>query len=99
MILIAFAAALLAGQDATPREVEVSAVAPASANNPGALPNQPQPGERLICRTEPVLGSNRRQRVCMTAEQRARLREESREYRNAMDQPYNPDAGAPKGGG
>lgn len=94
-----FAALLLVAFQESPRVVEIAPAMPVSANAPGSLPSNPQAGERLICRSEPVLGSNRRQRVCMTAEQRTRLREESRDFRNAMDQPYNPDAAAPKGGG
>ena len=97
--MLIFATFLLVAFQDAPRVVEVAPAAPVSANAPGSLPSNPQAGERLICRSEVVLGSNRRQRVCMTAEQRARLREESRDFRNAMDQPYNPDVAAPKGGG
>lgn len=36
------------------------------------------PEERVVCRREHVVGSNRRQQVCMTVRQRAQLRDESR---------------------
>lgn len=99
MIVFALTAALLAGQTAAPRVVEISPVTPASASNPGALAERPREGERLICRTESVVGSNRRQRVCMSAEQRERIRQESQDYRRNMDQPFEPGAATRAGGG
>jgi hypothetical protein len=98
MIVFALTAALLAGQTATPRVVEISPVTPSSAANPGALAERPREGERLVCRTESVVGSNRRQRVCMSAEQRDRIRQESQDFQKSMNQPFEPGA-ADRGGG
>lgn len=78
-------------QQAEPRTVTISAVTPATALAPGSLPEQPREGERLICRTESVVGSNRRKRVCMTAEQRLVIREQSERFRSSI----NPNVGRP----
>jgi pyruvate/2-oxoglutarate dehydrogenase complex dihydrolipoamide acyltransferase (E2) component len=47
-----------------------------------AAAQTPAPAEdsedRIVCRREHVVGSNRRQQVCMTVRQRAELRDESR---------------------
>lgn len=82
-----------------PRVVQIAPGAPGAAAAPGTLPEPTRVGERLICRSEPVLGSNRRERVCMTAEQRDQRRQNSLDYRNGMDQPANPEAATRAGGG
>lgn len=84
---------------AQPRPVEIAPTTPVSAAAPGALPEPLSPGDRLICRSEPVLGTNRRQRVCMTAAQRERLRHDSQQFRESLDNPYNPNVGRRDGGG
>ena len=84
---------------AAPQVVTVAPNTTTSATAPGALPQPMREGERLICRTESVLGSNRRQRVCMTAEQRQQAREQSRELRERLDRPFNPAAAESNGGG
>ena len=99
MIVLALAATLLGGQAATPRVVEISPTTPSSAVNPGTLAERPREGDRLICRSESVLGSNRRQRVCMSAQQRDRIRQESQDFRRNMDQPFDPGATSRTGGG
>ncbi|MBW8303564.1 MAG: hypothetical protein K0M78_06415 [Brevundimonas sp.] len=52
------------------------------------------PDERLVCRREHVVGSNRRQQVCMTVRQRAQLRDDSRRQADRTgrgnDQQYTP---------
>lgn len=100
MIVLAFALALqVTSGTPQPRQVEISPGAPASAASPGTLPDPVAPGDRLICRSEPVLGSNRRQRVCMTAEQRDKLRHDSQQLRDSLDSPYNENIGNRNGGG
>ena len=83
----------------SPKTVEIVPGSPPSAAAPGSLPEEVREGDRLICRTEPVLGSNRRQRVCMTAAQRQRLRDESSQFRDSLDRQYNSSVGEQNGGG
>ena len=90
--------AMTLAQDPSPRPVVVSPTSPVSATNPGSLPDRVQPGERRICRSESVVGSNRRQRVCMTQAQRDQRREESRDYRNRMDTLTSEPLPEPSGG-
>lgn len=95
-----FAVMLLQAQPMrSPQTVEIAPGSPPSAAAPGSLPEEVREGDRLICRSEPVLGSNRRQRVCMTAAQRQRLRDESSQFRDSLDRQYNPAVGEQKGGG
>lgn len=81
------------------RTVTVSSSTPVTALAPGSLPEQPREGERLICRTESVVGSNRRKRICMTAAQRDAMREQSRDLREGMDRLAAPPLPTPSGGG
>lgn len=82
--LAVFAAALLQ-QSPAPRVVQITPNASATAITPGALPDAVRSGDRLICRTESVVGSNRRQRICMTQAQRDAMRDQSRDVRERMD--------------
>jgi hypothetical protein len=50
--------------------------APAAPSAPAAAPSE-DPGSRIVCRREAVLGTNRRERVCMTVRQRAQLEDQS----------------------
>lgn len=68
-----------------PRVVTVTPNSSSSIAVPGALPDPARPGDRLICRTESVVGSNRRRRVCMTEAQRNAIREQSRDLRDNMN--------------
>ena len=52
-------------------------VAPATAAAETPAPAE-DPEERIVCRREHVVGSNRRQQVCMSVRQRSELRDESR---------------------
>ncbi len=54
--------------------------------------------QRLVCRTESVVGSNRRRRVCLTAAERDAMRNHSREIRENMDRQYNEGAAGASGG-
>lgn len=97
--MIALTLALMLQQaPVTPRPVQIAPGAPSSASAPGSLPEHVRPGDRLICRSEPVIGSNRRQRVCMTTAQREARRQNSLEFRDSMDRPYNPDLAVTNGG-
>lgn len=97
MLLVAlFVALVQTAHD--PRVVEMAPAAPATAMVPGTLPNRPKDGEQLICRTESVVGSNRRQRVCMSAAQRDALRAQSTNLREGLDQMLTPRMEAPTGG-
>jgi len=78
MHLLFFALALSVQQAPQTPPAEASApVAPvaAAAETP---PPAEDPEERIVCRREHVVGSNRRQQVCMTVRQRSELRDESR---------------------
>lgn len=69
---------------------------PATAATATAEAQTPTEGpDRVVCRSQSVVGSNRRQRICMTARERDRQRDESREYRERMDRGYNPAADQP----
>ena len=82
---LAFLALALLQEPSKPRVVEVTPNATAAVTAPGSLPDPTQPGDRLVCRTESVVGSNRRRRVCMTQAQRQAMREQSRNLRERMD--------------
>ena len=69
----------------TPRIVTVAPNTTTATVAPGALPDAVREGDRLICRTESVVGTNRRQRVCMTAAQRQAQREQSRDLLDGMN--------------
>lgn len=84
-ISFAFLALALLQEPSQPRVVEVTPNATGAVTAPGSLPDPVQPGDRLVCRTESVVGSNRRRRVCMTQEQRQAMREQSRDLRERMD--------------
>ncbi|MDZ4365122.1 hypothetical protein [Brevundimonas sp.] len=51
--------------------------------------------ERMICRTESVVGTNRRRRVCMTARERDERRESSSSARDRLERNLDPNAGNP----
>ena len=83
LLTLALLAALV--QQSEPRTVTVSTATPTAALAPGSLPEQPREGDRLICRTESVVGTNRRKRVCMTAAQRLAAREQSEQFRSSIN--------------
>ena len=85
MLAYALVTILMVGQEPQPRTVTISPTAPITALAPGALPEQPQENERLICRTESVVGSNRRRRICMSAQQRQAMREQSMQFRDGLE--------------
>jgi hypothetical protein len=97
-ITLAFVAAALLQQAPAPRVVQVTPNSSATVNSPGSLPDAVRPGDRLICRTESVVGSNRRQRVCMTEAQRSAMREQSRDMREQLDRQAAPPMPGPSGG-
>ena len=97
MTIVAALAALvaLAPQDAPPQQplpaptdlppVNVTE-APAQAPNPVVDPNaEPDPMDRVTCRSEPVVGSRFNSRVCMTRREWARRREESQDLARRLD--------------
>ncbi|KAK0351134.1 hypothetical protein LTR94_026199, partial [Friedmanniomyces endolithicus] len=55
-----------------------------SAPEPAAAPAAPT--ERVVCRRERVVGSNRPQRICMTQGQRERQSDESRQMMDRANQ-------------
>ncbi|MDP3800960.1 hypothetical protein [Brevundimonas sp.] len=61
----------------TPQTPPVSTAPDAAA--PAAAAPATDPGDRVVCRREHVLGSNRRERICMTVRQRAQLEDQSRQ--------------------
>ena len=63
----------------TPAEPSASAPPPPSeAPAPAAAAAPaPEPEDRIVCHREHIVGSNRRQRVCMTVSERARIRDQS----------------------
>lgn len=71
---------------------------PAVATVPTVLPpvvvvEPPRdPEERIVCRTESVVGSNRRQRVCMTLAEREERRVASQSQQQRLDRLANPSA-------
>lgn len=80
------------------RVVTVTPNSGAAAAAPGALPDPVRPGDRLICRTESVVGSNRRRRVCMTQAQRDAQRDQSRDLRDGLNRlPAEPLPGSSGG--
>lgn len=96
--ILAFVAAALLQQPPAPRVVQVTPNSSAAVNAPGSLPDAVRPGDRLICRTESVVGSNRRQRVCMTEAQRTAMREQSRDIRERLDTQTAPPLPSASGG-
>jgi hypothetical protein len=83
------AAALLFQASQTTAPPTAPAQAPVATTLPpvsvtGAAPAA-DPADRIVCRREHVMGSNRPQRVCMTVRQRDLEREQSREFGNRMD--------------
>lgn len=65
----------------TPAEPSASAPPPPSeapAAAAAAAP-PPEPEDRIVCHREHIVGSNRRQRVCMTVSERARIRDQSQD--------------------
>ena len=79
MHLLFFALALSVQQAPQTPPVEARApVAPAAAAAETPTPAEDDPEERIVCRREHVVGSNRRQQVCMSVRQRSELRDESR---------------------
>ncbi|MDO9588993.1 MAG: hypothetical protein Q8R45_12125 [Brevundimonas sp.] len=75
MYSLLFALALAGFQTPSAPSATVQA-APGDASTAAPVTD---PGDRMVCRREHVLGSNRRERVCMTARQRAQIEDRSRE--------------------
>ena len=79
MYSLLFALALSGFQ--TPAEQSAPPAPPSSeaqATAPAAAPAA-EPEDRIVCHREHVVGSNRRQRVCMTVSERARIRDQSQD--------------------
>ncbi len=57
-----------------------------------STPESSEDDQRLVCRTQAVVGTNRRQRVCMTVAQRNEQRATSLSIRDRLDGPVNPAA-------
>lgn len=76
MHFLIFALALSMQQAPQTPSVAASAApeTPAAAQAPAPAED---PGDRMVCRREHVLGSNRRERICMTQRQRAELQDRS----------------------
>ncbi len=70
-----------------PRAVETTPTEPRPVTAAPATPptSAARPEERVICRSERVVGSNRMQRVCMTRAQRQAVHDQFREARERMD--------------
>jgi hypothetical protein len=79
MYFLLFAFALSSFQ--TPPEPTAPPPPPASATPaaPGAEARATDPDDRVVCHREHVVGSNRRQRVCMTVRQRAQAQDQSQD--------------------
>lgn len=91
MLLLLLLSVGLQTPSSEPRTVTISPAAPSAAMAPGSLRQTFHEGDRLICRTQSVVGSNRRQRVCMTAAQRAELQAQSKLFRDGMNSPLAPE--------
>jgi len=78
MHVLLFALALSVQQ--APQTPTAQSSAPEAPNAAAAQTQAPaeDPEERVVCRREHVVGSNRRQQICMTVRERAQLRDESR---------------------
>ncbi len=63
-------------------QVEVAGEAPVATPQAG---DDNREDQRMVCRSELTMGSNRRKRVCMTVAERRAMAEESREYRDSID--------------
>ena len=63
----------------TPAEPSASAPPPPSEAPAAAAAPAPEPEDRIVCHREHIVGSNRRQRVCMTVSERARIRDQSQD--------------------
>jgi hypothetical protein len=96
--MIASAAAAMAIHLLAPLPQQTPPPAPATALPAVAATVQTQAeadGDRLVCRTESVVGSNRRRRVCMTVRERDERRETSNSMRDRLDRNLDPAAGNP----
>ncbi|CAN5396643.1 hypothetical protein BH10PSE1_BH10PSE1_25870 [soil metagenome] len=84
-VLFAMTVALLqASQTAAPTTeqtpVPATTLPPVSVTAPAV-----DPADRIVCRREHVMGSNRPQRICMTVRQRDLERDQAREFGNRVD--------------
>jgi hypothetical protein len=90
-ITIALFVAVLASAQTTPQAPATPATTPPPTTVSPAAPTSRTP-EPLICRTQAVVGSNRRQRVCMTVAERDERRQSGASVRERLER--NTDAGA-----
>ena len=90
MLSLIVAVALLTGaQEQPPREPDQAEDRAAAAEAAAARQAE---DERVICRRERVLGSNRPQRVCMTRRERTELRDAARNIHDrVMQEMPNPN--------
>lgn len=63
-----------------------SAETPGQSGARAAAGSEENPGDRMVCRREHVMGSNRPQRICMTERQRAQQSETARDQLNRRSQ-------------
>lgn len=74
-----------------PAPSEPTQLAPVTVTGRGT-PNASEDDQRLVCRTQAVVGTNRRQRVCMTVAQRNEQRAASLNIRDRLEGAVNPAA-------
>lgn len=86
-MLVALFVSALVLQEA-PRPTPAAPTAPAgaaqAANTPQAVPREEE-GQRMVCRRERLVGSNRPQRICMTSAEWQQARDTSREVAERMN--------------
>ncbi len=78
LIVMTAVAALMASTQSTPAEP----AAPAPSAETAAAEGEENGNDRVVCRRERVLGSNRPQRICMTQSEWQHARDTSRETRD-----------------
>ena len=82
MLVMMMAAAVLFGGTAQDNPSQTEEATPPQAAQPE---READDGDRVICRREHVLGSNRPQRICMPKREWDAIREASRDNLNRMD--------------
>lgn len=89
MTVVALISSLaLMGSQQTPQPppaAEPAVLPPVVAVAPSPPPIEPDPQDRVTCRTEPVVGSRFNSRVCMTQREWARRREDSQALARRLD--------------
>lgn len=90
MLALVIAVALFTGAQETPRAQDPGEARPQAVLSTQAdanvRENADSDEDRVVCRRERVLGSNRPQRVCMTRRERAELRDAARNIHDRVMQ-------------